>query len=136
MNKFAYKVAQFMQGRYGNDKLGNALLIVYLILIIVNMFVRSYIISFLLLFAFGYSLFRMFSRNIARRRAENEAFIKIWINVSGFFRRQFRRVKDIKTHRYRKCPYCKKVLRLPRKTGTHSVVCPCCKNKFGVNIRF
>lgn len=135
MSKFTYKIAQFMQGRYGTDKLNTALLVLYIVLIVVNLFVRTPIISVLLLLAFAYSIFRMFSKNIAKRRAENAAFLKVWSKVSGFFLRTFHRFRDIKTHRYRKCPSCKKFLRLPRKKGTHTVACPCCKNKFSVTIR-
>ena len=44
---------------------------------------------------------------------------------------QKERRKD-KEHIYRECPACGATLRLPRKQGKHTVLCPRCGNKFGV----
>ena len=69
--------------------------------------------------------FRTMSRNIAKRRAENQKFC-------NFFKLRKNKFRDRKTHVYRKCPSCKAVLRLPKAKGKHTVSCPKCKNKFSV----
>jgi hypothetical protein len=74
------------------------------------------------------ALLRMLSRNIGKRRAENQAFLKLWRPVPRFFKNGLRRIKD-KTHRYYKCPVCKATLRVPKNAGKIVITCPVCKNK-------
>ena len=133
MGKLTDKFYRFMYGRYGTDTLSTVLLYVYfafvLICTIVSIFVRSiwfslfyYVVaSALVVWMFS----RMFSRNIAARKRENDKFC-------GFFRLRKNKFRDRKTHVYRKCPACKAVLRLPKAKGKHFVVCPRCKNRFEV----
>ncbi len=129
-----------MYGRYGNDKFNIALLVLYLIAAVVNTIVRNLYatsIFFLLQWTIlGMVIFRMFSRNIPARRRENEWFQRNFSGVINWFKLTCRRVRDIKYKRYRKCPHCKAVLRLPIKKGKHNVKCPSCKIDFKVNIMF
>jgi hypothetical protein len=139
MGKFKYKLQKFFYGRYGGDTLNNVLLGVYVFLVL-----AYYIISLFLpleatgartILSLAYYLltlptiivifFRMFSRNIVKRRRENDRFC-------GFFRLRRNKFRDRKTHVYRKCPQCRAVLRLPRAKGKHTVVCPRCKHRFEV----
>ena len=139
MGKLKNKLQRFLWGRYGGDTLNNVLLGVYLFLVfayyIASMFIPFEETTARTTLAFVYYLstvtliavifFRMFSRNIAKRRRENERFC-------GFFRLWKNKFRDRKTHVYRKCPSCRAVLRLPKAKGKHSVVCPRCKNRFEV----
>ena len=142
MDKFKAKLYRFMYGRYGTDTLSKvmlwmyaAVLIIYSVLRVVFMLtLRGNILAptilsvcYILISAalVGWMFFRMFSRNIAKRRRENERFC-------GFFKLRRNMFRDRKTHVYRKCPKCKAVLRLPRAKGKHTVVCPRCKNRFEV----
>ena len=122
-----------MYGRYGSDKLGNVLLITYFIIVILHTFIGFFwsnvwvdaavwLISSILAITV---IWRMLSRNVAKRRRENERFC-------GFFKLIKNKFRDRKTHVYRKCPNCSAVLRLPRAKGKHTVVCPRCKNRFNV----
>lgn len=134
------RIASFMYGRYGNDKFNTALLVLYLIMAVVNVIIRNlYATSafFLLQWAiFAIVIFRMFSRNIQARRRENEWFQRNFAGVIGWFKLLCRRVRDIRRKRYRRCPHCRAVLRLPVKRGKHNVKCPSCKTDFKVNIMF
>lgn len=93
-------------------------------------------LSYSLLSVLIFMLYRIFSRNVYARSRENEKFLKIWnpIKANGIL--TIRRIKEIKTHRFRKCPHCSTMLRLPRKTGEHTVECPRCHHDFEVRIRF
>ena len=133
MGKIKNKLYRFMYGRYGTDTLSTVLLYVYfafvLICTIVAIFVRSiwfslfyYVVATALVV---WMLSRMFSRNIAARKRENDKFC-------GFFKLRKNKFRDRKTHVYRKCPSCKAVLRLPKAKGKHFVVCPRCKKRFEV----
>lgn len=133
--KFRENVIRFMGGRYGNDRLGSALLILCAVLILVNAFTRSAIVYLLILAVMIWSMYRTMSRNIVKRRAENEWFLGIEGRVRSFFSLQKRKFTDRRTHIYRTCPGCKKTLRLPRQKGTHTVCCPCCHREFSCNVR-
>ncbi len=128
------RLYRFMAGRNGNDSLGNALIVLYLALFILNIFIGSPIISILILVIMGYEIFRMLSRNIYARQKENRAWLKVWGKFKGFFKMIRNRFRDRKTHVYRKCPACKNNLRLPKKKGKHTVNCPCCHKRFEVKI--
>ncbi|MBZ9634575.1 hypothetical protein [Clostridium sp. FP1] len=134
MGNFKNKLTQFMYGRYGTDQLYNALIVAYFVLIVANAFISSAIISILMSAVLIWTIFRALSRNVYKRRMENEKFMKIWKPVKGSCSLMVRRIKEIKIHRFRKCPHCKKVLRLPRTRGKHRVKCPCCNKEFELQI--
>ena len=134
MGNFKNKLTQFMYGRYGTDQLYIALMGAYFVLIVANTFISSTVISIFMSAVLVYTIFRTLSRNVYKRRIENEKFIKIWKPIKAKGSLMIRRIKEIRTHRFRKCPHCKKVLRLPRMTGKHTVKCPCCNKEFELRI--
>ena len=91
-----------------------------------------YVLQAALLF---WMTFRMLSKNVYKRRRENEAFMKIFRPVKNLFVLTKNRIRDVKGFRYRKCPHCKATLRLPKRKGEHSVICPRCKKRFTVKIK-
>ncbi|HHV96124.1 MAG TPA: hypothetical protein GXX37_06575 [Clostridiaceae bacterium] len=141
MGNFRNKLIRFMYGRYGFDQLCFALLVVCFILMAINSVVRSPVIGIIMWIILAWMTFRSLSKNIYKRQKENEKFLKFWnfvkikwsvIKTKGSI--TYRRIKDIKTHRYRKCPHCKAVLRLPKKRGRHAVDCPRCHKEFKVRV--
>ena len=75
LNNLRYRLARFMQGRYGMDRLNMFLSRVFFVLIIVNLFLRSRAVNTLIWILIFLLYFRMFSRNISRRYQENQKFI-------------------------------------------------------------
>ena len=120
---------RFMIGRYGPDQLGVALLIVYLILIFFAPLTGLWIFRLFALAVLILCLFRMLSRNTARRYQENLKFLAFWNPIKSWFQKKKARFKDSKTHRYYKCPNCKSTLRVPRGKGGK-------KGKFRLPARF
>ena len=129
------RLTMFMIGRNGPDALYNFISYFCIGLIIVNIFLRSFIVSFIYLALFIYAIFRFMSRKVYKRQQENAAFLKIRKKIGAPFMLTRAKIRDRKTHVYRKCPSCKNNLRLPRKPGEHTVVCPCCRSRFDVNIK-
>lgn len=149
MRGFRDRFFRLMEGRYGlralSDSMQILLVAVYFLLVIINLFARSRIVGLFEMLILLYTLFRMFSKNIPAR--ENEArIVTVWsYKIRDTFRfqqanaqarkekreLQKERKKD-KEHIYRECPECGATLRLPRKKGKHSVLCPRCGNKFGI----
>ena len=120
---------KFMAGRYGVDQLSFALLILYLILILIAQFTRIWVISLVALIPLVVCFFRMFSRNINKRLAENHQFLKVWNPIKGWFSNRSKRMKD-KTHRYYRCPQCGQQLRVPKGRGKIEITCPKCRHSF------
>jgi len=114
-----------MLGRYGGDQLGIALLILSILL---NLFVflPARIASILLLVL---AFIRMLSRNIYKRRQENEAFLKLWYPVKSFFIRIFKGRPDAATHKRYRCPKCRQEFRVPKGKGKIIITCPKCGEK-------
>lgn len=141
MSNFKNKLISFFYGRYGLDPFGKFMFWVYLIgillLSILEIFLLSPVTMVLrLLFALlaAYMIFRVMSRNIFKRRNENAKFLTVKGKLLGFFRLQRDRIRDRKTHVFRKCPKCKAVLRLKRIKGDHRAACPRCGNSFDVHV--
>lgn len=130
---FRYKLMQFMSGRYGVDSLFYLIIGICLAISIVNCFVRSIWLQLVVDAAIIYSFFRVMSRNHQARRRENQAFNRLknkFINK----RKVYRQRKADRSHVYKKCPRCHAVLRLPRRKGKHTTVCPKCGNEFRVYV--
>ena len=133
--KIGYAMARFMYGRNGHDKLCTLQMWIYLALWIASIVtstleleIASIVIWIVQLFVLSYWMFRVFSKNVVKRRREVERFY-------GFFRNKRNRFRDRKTHVYKKCPHCKAMLRLPKRKGQHTVCCPACRERFSLKIR-
>ena len=134
MRNILTKIAEFMQGRYGNDKLNTFIWIVTAVLYVINLFVRNSIIVIIVLLLGALAIFRALSTNITKRLYENNRFLSIYNVVAGFFKRQYMKIREFKTHRYLTCPYCKAQLRLKKRTGVQQIHCPKCGKDFKKNI--
>lgn len=143
LNNLALKFQRFMVGRYGPDNLYKGLLCIYLISLLLTAIIGRftprwvyYALSLLSLSIFIFAMVRVFSKNIEKRRTENMKWLKFENAVKKKFRLIGDRWKFRKTHIFRKCPKCGAVLRLKRKKGTHSLVCPHCSHSFKVKVLF
>ena len=125
-----------MYGRYGVDSLYYGLFLLYIILFVIQLIERTVVVSVLMTLTLVYMVFRVMSRNHYARQKENGVYLKVTRPVKAFFTTNFRRVRDIRSKRYRTCKKCKAVVRLPIKKGTHNVKCPKCGNNFKVKIIF
>ena len=136
MREFFRRIAAFMQGRYGMDQLNYVILIAAGTLYFINLFVRNTILMVVILLILVLVFYRALSKNVTKRIYENRRFTDIYRTVADFFKRQYMKIRDIKTHRYVRCPYCKAQLRLKKRTGTQHIQCPRCGKDFKKNILF
>lgn len=116
---------RFMYGRYGNDQLNSFLLLSYLALYLLHAITRVSLFYWVSFAAIIWALFRMLSRNFARRREENGKFMKLAEPFLKWYRlkRTMHRDKD---HAYFKCPSCAQQLRVPKGKGKITVTCRSC----------
>ena len=138
MNGFREKLMRFMYGRYGFDQLGKFLMCAGFAMAIVSMFLRFLpthipytVCSSLNSVFYIVAIFRIFSRNIEKRTAENEQYLRIRNRVLPFFEERTKSIRD-KSYIYKKCPKCSAKLRLKRIKGKHITKCPKCGQKFNV----
>ena len=120
---------RFMYGRYGNDQFNLFLIGTYLVLYLLFVLTGFAPLYWLSLVLIAYSLFRLLSRNPARRRSENARFLSIVNPVLRWLRLR-RTIHRDKEHRYFKCPNCGPQLRVPRGKGKITVTCRGCGASF------
>lgn len=123
------RTASFMIGRYGNDPLNNAILIASLILLLLSSFVGGLFFP-LAVILLGFSYYRMFSRNIYKRRDENEKYLRIKGKIVSQFNMLKERWKQRKEYKFFTCPSCHTNLRVPRGRGKIKIVCRKCGHSF------
>jgi len=119
-----------MVGRYGPDQLYFALFFAAILLAIAASLSGLSILSLLSYVLLALAIFRVFSRNIYKRRAENDRFLRFWWPVKMWFRTRFVRLKSSRTHCFFRCPGCRNVLRVPRGKGRVQITCPKCGQRF------
>lgn len=121
-SKIGNGIRQFMQGRYGTDKLNMVILGAGLAVSIINIFIKLPLLNLILTLVsyalMGWAIFRCLSRNTYKRYRENRKYLMF-----------LQRFKD-KEHRYYDCPRCRQQIRVPKGKGKISITCPKCKEKF------
>jgi len=123
-----YRLHEAMAGRNGFDRLGIAL---FIALFIIEFFSGFWpVLRFFALAVAAIALWRIFSKNLAKRRAENYRFTRISSDIAESFTRFRYRRQEAKQYKFFKCPSCKSTLRVPRRKGKISVTCPRCGQKF------
>lgn len=131
MSKFRNALSRFMYGRNGVDALSWALVVLEVVLSLLSSFIHMrgvsqalYFVSTALMFVV---LLRIFSRNLARRQAENAKFLTWWTPKANAIRGARARRAD-KAHKYVRCS-CGAYCRVPRGVGKIELTCPKCGKK-------
>ena len=130
LQKIGNALSRFMYGRNGADQLGLTTIWAALLLDLINLFLKQQTVhmtvSFVSTVLLVMAVYRVFSRNLQKRRAENARFLeKVWWPIKRGIAgsRQQRADKD---HKYFTCPRCRTVCRVPRGKGRIVITCPKC----------
>ena len=123
-------LAKMMYGRYGIDQLGTFALVILLILNIVFTLTGREAVYLVGLLLAVWCIWRIFSRNIARRYAENQKFMQLTDPMRRFWSAKISGFLDLRTHRHFRCPNCKQKIRVPRGKGKIQITCPKCRHEF------
>lgn len=136
LEKLKNALVKFFYGRYGIDKFGYAIVIVALIISFISTLLASkFFIPSLLLQLCTYALliwamFRVLSKNRQARYRENMMFQNFLKLTKKWFKLQWSKLRDIRTHKYFACPKCGNNLRVPKGKGEIIITCPVCKTRF------
>lgn len=124
---------RLMYGRNGSDQLGRAAIVAALALDVVSMIVMRIrhlqLVGVLLYWAamvlLLYAIFRVFSKNLYKRREENSKFLQwTWKVKNG---RSAAKARHADTaHKYFTCKNCKTICRVPVGKGKVIITCPKC----------
>ena len=128
-NNWKNKMMQFMQGRYGADQMGQMLSAVSMVFLIISLFSRNQAWFLLAVIGIVYNYFRMFSKNISKRYAENQKYLK----MTGIRRKLASwksQLAQRKIYHIYRCPGCKQKIRVPRGRGKIEIRCPKCNTRF------
>ena len=125
-----------MMGRYGQDQLNRLLSITGLIILVVSVVIVRFIpllssvlwIAAVALIVICY--WRMFSRNIAARSAENQRYLTFRYKFAVEKQRRAERAAQSKDYKFFKCPKCGVLNRIPKGKGKIEITCPRCGEKF------
>lgn len=120
MKNWRQKLSSFMTGRNGADELSQAVVGVGVAFYVVYIITREPVFNWVSTAALVYAMFRVLSKNVITRSAENREFLKYV---------QFLKMKwELrKTHKVFLCKKCKKIVRVPKGKGRIEVTCPACR---------
>ena len=130
--KMQNALIRFMYGRNGFDQLNRFLFWVVLILDLASIFLArgesplGGILSLVVTAAWLLLLFRTFSRNLAKRREENQKFVSWWWKVKNKTAGAKARHAD-RDHKYFTCKSCGAICRVPVGKGKIVITCPKCR---------
>ncbi|MGE5605938.1 MAG: hypothetical protein ACM3YE_09625 [Bacteroidota bacterium] len=121
---------KFMTGRYGGDQLSMVLIIFSALIDLIAELTKLPLLALIGYIPLGVAIFRMLSRNTAKRGLENYKFAMMISPAYSWFKKTQNRLKDAKTHRYFTCPNCRQSLRVPKGKGKIIITCPKCQTEF------
>jgi len=129
-NNWKNKMMQFMQGRYGADQMGQMLSAVSMVFLVISLFSRNQAWFLLAVIGIVYNYFRMFSKNISKRYAENQKYLKMTAGIRRKLASWKSQLAQRKIYHIYRCPGCKQKIRVPRGRGKIEIRCPKCNTRF------
>lgn len=129
MEKIRRNLQHWMIGRYGTDELSVFLFSIGIVILLISAFVDVRFLSIPAWIILIYGYYRCFSKNISARSKERDFYIRTVSPVKRKFQLYQRIWRDRKTHRYFKCPNCKKMIRVPKGKGKIEISCTNCRSK-------
>ena len=129
MQNLQQKLRTLLQDRYGIDQLTVALMLLGCLITLVLSFLSVRYYRLIGLLPMVLALLRVLSRNVEKRRAENDRFLRVWDPIRQKLSVIAQHAQD-KDHRDYACPTCKKTLRVPKNRGKIEITCPHCGTKF------
>ena len=127
------KLIQFMYGRNGFDLFSRFLTYLALALVVLQLLIRGAagkVLWYLAIAVLAYAYFRIFSRNLNKRREENAKYYQYRMKVINDFRDWMDRRRQSRDYKFFRCPSCRAMLRVPRGKGKIRVTCRKCGTAF------
>lgn len=129
--KLRVSLSRFMYGRNGMDQLNLLLVVCVLVLYLVSGLLAGVqellagVLYWIALLLWLLVIFRMFSKNLYKRRSENAKFAG-WMWKLKSAQNGARARHADKDHKYFTCKQCKTICRVPVGKGNIIITCPKC----------
>lgn len=130
--KYRQLINYFLRGYNGIDDLFYLNFWLIIICLILDIFINNIYLSLTLVALVILIIYRVFSRNISKRRKENNIYLSIIKWPKNKIKLYSNIIKNYNKNLYKRCPKCKQMIKLPLKKGKHQVICPSCKHEFTV----
>ena len=129
IRRFLYN---FFQGRNGMDAIAKFTWILTFAFILLSFIpgVVGYVFYVLTTVSMVYTLFRVLSRNVYKRREEERRFLDKTQRVRRYFADSRVRFAQRKGYKFFRGPTCHSYLRVPRGKGKLQITCRKCGNRF------
>jgi LSD1 subclass zinc finger protein len=127
------KLAQFMYGRNGVDHFTRFLTYLALALIVFELLFKGTVgrvLWYVAVLILVYAYFRIFSKNVGKRREENAKYFQYRMKLVNGFRDWKVRRQQSRDYKFFRCPSCRSMLRVPRGKGKVRVTCRKCGTAF------
>ena len=124
---------RFMAGRNGSDLFSRFLsfaAVAFMLLSLIFRGTAGTVMWYIALLLLIYDYFRIFSRNLPRRRAENAKYCQYRGQLIDGFRDWRERRHQSRDYKFFRCPSCSVMLRVPRGKGHIRVTCRKCGTSF------
>lgn len=129
-------IKQAMKYRCGLDELNNLLMLIGFIFVVVALFTKRWIFTLIGTVFIFMCYKRVFSKDISKRRSENDVYMKYMGNVVRYtqylklcLKMKIRSLTD-KEYVYFVCNQCKQIIRVPKGKNKVSIRCPKCSQTF------
>ena len=127
---------RFMEGRYGADELGRFLSVTGCVCMLAGLILGRVAVSaskMLILIALGLVIWcyaRVLSKNMARRREENEKYLRKRMAAEDWFALKRTCFDQRKEFAFFRCPGCGRTVRVPKGKGRIRITCRHCGFSF------
>lgn len=119
-----------MSGRYGADELSRMLLAISMVFLVISMLSRWNLFYLFAIVLLIYTYFRMFSRNVSKRYAENQKYLNWKYRLVVKKDQKKKQWEQRKIYHFYKCPSCGQKVRVPKGKGKICITCPKCRTEF------
>lgn len=123
-------LTKMMQGRAGGDHLSLFLLLLSVVITIIGRVIGFPFIAALSYLPLVFGTYRIFSKDLSKRRMENYKFMMKISPLYKRFHRLLTRFRLRRDHKLMPCTHCKSMLRVPKGKGKIRITCPKCKARF------
>ncbi len=123
-------MSKFLYGRNGFDNLAIVCNLIAFLLLVINIFAQNTVIYFIWVALFAYSMFRIYSKNIPKRYAENQKFMSMTEVPRRYFKLLRLQWRDRAVSRYYICGKCHQIIKVPKGKGRIEIRCPKCGERF------
>lgn len=128
------RLMRFMAGRSGMDSFSRFLLVVGIVLLLLSSIFKDALVGRILNIAaiavLVYAYFRIFSRNVYKRREEDGRYLRLKYKVTNDLKLCKQRWVQRHDYKFFTCPSCRSTMRVPRGKGKVKIVCRKCGTSF------